>query len=194
MAPCPDGSIRYQRSWSNVKTALRDETYVRWARRWTKEITCRQTRLFFPTPTSAIAPVLLQMSRTDLGKMVQFLTGHNYLRYHLVKMAKSVDSICRLCEEAEESSWHILTECPVLEPQRRYLFFEHELQAPPRPDQVHLFISDPRVGNLLRHPDAAPPQLPRVEPVGTPPRNYDDLRRAAHELLQRRGGLQNQNP
>ena len=31
------------------------------------------------------------------------------------------DSLCRFCEENDETPWHLIYECPVFEQERRYL-------------------------------------------------------------------------
>ena len=53
---------------------------------------------------------------------VRHLTGHSFLRKHNKLIGETEHEECRLCLEDEESSWHILAECPALTRQRmRYL-------------------------------------------------------------------------
>ena len=67
--------------WCQIKAKLRAETYTNWTTRWQGEITCRQTRLILPKPSSEMSKFLLNLTRADISRMVQFITGHNYLRY-----------------------------------------------------------------------------------------------------------------
>ncbi len=44
--------------------------------------------------------------------MVQLLTGHNFLQGHKVIVQEEADPLCRSCGEDEETSHHIVAECP----------------------------------------------------------------------------------
>lgn len=89
--------------------------YFLWTSRWRELTTCRQTKLFVPIPDSNLAKVVLEYSRKELGYLIQVFTGHACLKYHLHKMGVVSDNICRLCLEEEESSYHVVYQCPALE-------------------------------------------------------------------------------
>ena len=55
-----------------------------------------------------------QLSRRDLYLLVGYLSGHHLVNYHLNKMRLSSDAECRLCKEDDESTKHILCDCPAL--------------------------------------------------------------------------------
>ncbi len=44
--------------------------------------------------------------------MVQLITGHNFLQRHKVIVQEDVDPLCRSCGEDEETSHHVVAECP----------------------------------------------------------------------------------
>lgn len=62
---------------------------------------------------------LLALSRTGARSVTALLTGHGPFRKHLVKLGVDLTStLCRFCEEEDESGWHILQECPAIWRQR----------------------------------------------------------------------------
>ena len=95
------------------------------------------------------------MNRKDLSRLVQFLTGHNKLKRHK-NLQNGVDDphSCRLCFEEEESSFHVIAECPATQTVRTRVF---ELPSPialtDPPDwtisQVVRFLKESSVGDLL---------------------------------------------
>ena len=50
--------------------------------------------------------------------MVQMITGHNRLNRHQSLMEPGISPTCRLCREEDESSWHLIGECPMLRTKR----------------------------------------------------------------------------
>ena len=46
--------------------------------------------------------------------LVQFVTGHNFLRYHQYKIGKAQSKSCRLCGVGIETSEHIVWKCATL--------------------------------------------------------------------------------
>ena len=64
------------------------------------------------------------MTREDLGKCIQFLSGHGWWQKHLSIAKLSDNPQCRLCEEegCEETPIHIFTECEALASARLALF------------------------------------------------------------------------
>ena len=45
--------------------------------------------------------------------LVQIITGQNKLNYLSHKINPNISELCRFCEEEQETSIHILSECPV---------------------------------------------------------------------------------
>ena len=139
---------------SIIKTKLRDQSRVTWARRWRQEPTCRQTRLVLPEPMPQMAKFLFKLSRHYLSMMVHFISGHNHLRYHQVLTGKTRIIECRLCGECAETAWHILRDCPALEMARLMAFLEDQSKSNPPPDRLFQFITT-NIPHLLVYPNLA---------------------------------------
>ena len=67
-------------------------------------------------------------------------------------MGKTEDANCRLCDEATETAWHLLTECPALARTRLDLFFDEEGKSPPDFHKLIEFVLNTAVEGLLRYP------------------------------------------
>ena len=106
-----------------------------------------------PTPRKDYHDYLIGQDRDNLSKMVQFLTGHNYLKYHMYLTSRATDDKCRLCMEDRETSWHLLTECPMLleaRQSRLHILLVDEL---PSPGKLRHFLFWPRLRELLDQTD-----------------------------------------
>ena len=99
---------------SMVKKMLRDHFQHVWNERWQQGVDCRQTKQWFPAVDRSKSSRYLDLDRQMLSNMVQIITGHNYLKRHESLVNDNDDSICRLCLEEEETSFHIYAECPAL--------------------------------------------------------------------------------
>ena len=108
-------------------------------------------------PDSKKSQELLKRNRSNLSRLVQFLTGHNMLKRHrnIQKGIEDPES-CRLCLEEEESSFHVIAECNAMQSYRTEIF--HTLNNLPNPpvwtiQQVEDFLKKSPVGNMLdEHP------------------------------------------
>jgi ribonuclease HI len=85
-----------------------------WQRRWNNYTEGRQSKLFWPEVNKSRSLELLKYDRRDYGMMIQVFTGHNYFNRHANVIDTTVSAECRFCFEAEESSEHLLCDCPVL--------------------------------------------------------------------------------
>ena len=133
--------------WSNaIKGAFLDK----WKDRWAGSSTARQTKLWFPKPDAKISLELKHLSRSDLGRLVQFITGHCNMNRHGNKKNPNLDPICRLCKEEEETPWHIVRECPCLISLRSSIFGLHILHLVEwTPRQLSGFLRNPTVECLM---------------------------------------------
>jgi hypothetical protein len=88
----------------------------------------RQSKYFFKTPNKQKAYNLLRTDRHTLGKAIQFITGHSFLKRHVGLLAQAKDPTltpditCRLCKKGEETPFHLVMECEELFVERRRLF------------------------------------------------------------------------
>ncbi|XP_025994761.2 uncharacterized protein LOC113004738 [Solenopsis invicta] len=82
---------------------------------WKNELRtkCRQARaLLGETPSEGLVGDIRSLSRRNARLVVQILTGHGALNYHMHRLGRSNTAECRACEEEEETSLHILCDCP----------------------------------------------------------------------------------
>ena len=121
---------------STLKAALNSE----WQARWDQNPEfCKQTKLWFKKITPMMLVFLKKGSRQELGKIIQFITGHCNLMKHQFRIGKSSESNCRLCNTTWETPWHLTTECPKLQSIREKYFHGPIL---------HTFVWSPQI--LLR--------------------------------------------
>ena len=96
----------------------------------------------------------MSLDRAGCSLLVQFLTGHNYLKYHLYVTGVSEKKDCRLCHNGTEDTWHLLTKCKPLFILRYDTFLEPDITKLLHPRGVLQFIKSTRVYNLLRPPES----------------------------------------
>ena len=96
---------------SIVRTKLRQQTRKLWNKMWQNNHPCRQTKHFFPTIDKRRAASLTMSCRLHFSAIVQFVTGHNFLKRHeaLVFAAQAemdegeaddaLDKTCSYCEK-----------------------------------------------------------------------------------------------
>ena len=127
-----------------------------WCERWKNQNEARQTKVWFPLPDNIIMKKLFNYSRNELGLLIQWITGHNRLRRHLTITKESDDNQCRMCNEEEETAWHLTGECPALWQERRNIFGETFLKQPPswNPNQLVLFLKRTKCDLLMSNQEA----------------------------------------
>ena len=125
--------------------------YNRWNREWKTYPDARQTKQWFPNTDRHKSKKILQLDKVQLGKTVQFLTGHNNLMRHRHIKDKTINPTCRMCKEAEESSLHVIAKCPKLWRTRWNIFHQHQLTDTPNWTlcQVTRFLRESPIGGLL---------------------------------------------
>ena len=129
-----------------------DAMYIKWNQRWKSSTEFRQTKLFFPEIDRKKSNTLCNLDRKSLGLMVQILTGHNRLHYHESKVnTMQEDSSCRFCQWEDETSWHLITECPAFWRSRMDIFGHSLLDENPewKVFQLFKFIKKIKMDELL---------------------------------------------
>ena len=140
---------------SHFKATVKTAVYEKWDARWKNSGSCRQTKLFFPSVRNEKrSEDMMRLDRLELGKAVQFITGHGYLNYHMNLVHKSLhgEVLCRLCEEEKEDAWHLIAVCPRLTTSRLETFSSFLLdQIPPNwsISQLTSFLNGTLIGDLL---------------------------------------------
>ena len=99
-----------------VKNTLARTTLIKWGEYWNNRPDCRQTKLWFPKPDPLRTKQVLALSRKDFGLVTRWVTGHCYLARHQSLLYNNSPT-CNLCQEEEETPWHLLWDCPAV-PQR----------------------------------------------------------------------------
>ena len=79
---------------------------------------------------------ILNISRSHLTRLISIITGFNCLSYIQFKANPTINPLCRLCGEENETFWHFVTECPRLQSYRTETF----LDTPPQQDNWRLNI------------------------------------------------------
>jgi ribonuclease HI len=104
-------------SVSTIKHTIRDRVDHYWSYMWKELDSCRQTKLFFPEVDRGRSYHLLLQPRYTWGRLVQFLSGHAFLRRHdflcFGATDESYDPMCNLCDFNElQTPEHIISVCP----------------------------------------------------------------------------------
>ncbi|KAM8718643.1 hypothetical protein ACLKA7_001367 [Drosophila subpalustris] len=73
----------------------------------------RQAKRFL-IPARNQSKRMVGLRKSDLRILTGYLTGHCSLRYHLKKLNLSETETCRFCALEQETSEHVLCECPAL--------------------------------------------------------------------------------
>ena len=71
------------------------------------------TKIFYPGPDRRVGRVVARLGRRDLTMFMHAITGHNNLNYMNSIIIPGYTSLCRFCEEEDESFQHIYEECPI---------------------------------------------------------------------------------
>ena len=125
---------------SYIKSTLKSAIFEEWQERWDEDPEfCKQTKLWYKKISPIMLPFLKKGNRIEVGKLVQFITGHCNLMKHQYRIGKAQDPNCRLCKTKWETPWHLITECQRLKSIREKYF--HGLI-------LHTFVWSPQI--LLR--------------------------------------------
>jgi hypothetical protein len=86
---------------------------------WTNVAGHRQSKLMVGKPTQSLAADVLRLSRSQIRAVTGLMTGDCNLRkhQHTVGIFKE-NPVCRLCIEVDETTFHIVLECEVLDRRR----------------------------------------------------------------------------
>jgi len=101
------------------------EVSNRWNIRWHSCPTARQAKEIWPDVDENRSSLLVKSSRNEIGTVLGMYTGHNHYNRHKFLLGETDSPLCRLCHLDEETSFHILGECPAL-CDTRYRFLGRE--------------------------------------------------------------------
>ena len=115
-------------SISYIKMIVRERVRKTWNKQWKDLESCRQTKeLIDYEPSHKHASALFKRGREGCRKIIALITGHNHFKYHVFKRMvnkfPNISSICRFCDNAPETSFHLLYDCESLECKRREFIY-----------------------------------------------------------------------
>ena len=102
------------------KKLLWDNIYKEWHNEWQLHPHCRLSKNFLPKPSRQKTRSLLHLSRSQMRRLIELITGQNNLNYIQSKIDPlNTSPLCRFCEEEDETFAHLLNECPCFISYRR---------------------------------------------------------------------------
>ena len=119
-----------------IRNELRAKVQEFWNQEWMTRVDCRQTRHFFPTIDVKLSKQIISCGRRTMSALVQFLTGHNFMRRHESIIYQGYNdpeglAYCNFCEQdLDQSSYHIFAECETFADHRQRWFGARELSLP----------------------------------------------------------------
>ena len=115
---------------AEIKNKLKEQIYTIWQKEWDAYKEGRQSKFFLKEPDIARSKEAMKLSRSEQGKLIRILTGHNALLYHRHNVEPETnDPFCRFCSEHEyETIIHIVTSCPRFAGNRRLYLQTDSLQ------------------------------------------------------------------
>ena len=145
--------------WAVVKSQIHTLYTQKWTNQWTSHNSCRQTKNFFPTPSASQSRATLKHSSRNLRLLIEAITGQNNLNYLQSKINPHTDpSLCRFCEEEDETFIHLINDCPCFLSLQRDLFAYKEIHNTLNWDPKLLlrFIHHLPILEALSHPPSEP--------------------------------------
>ncbi len=126
---------------SFLKSVMRAYLMESWEEAWRLKEPCRQTKIWLPKPNPHKGKIMVKLKRLTLGTVTRWITGHNFLRrhQHLLDPTNYRSPTCRLCYHEDETSSHLLLNCPTLDA-TRLRFFRQRRPKPPFPWEVHQLV------------------------------------------------------
>jgi ribonuclease HI len=121
--------LNINKSIEAVKTQCMNNLLLKHKNHWNTSRGSIITKRFIPNVSEKFSLQLLNLKRIEIRTIIGLLTGHCLLKKHGQRLKLYSDSICRLCEEEEEDSIHILCECVALADLRNK-FFNQEYVEP----------------------------------------------------------------
>jgi ribonuclease HI len=113
-----------EKPFSRIKTEIKEAINLEWARRWQTDPMCRMTKEFFSVPNKSKSKMILRHGKSTVSRLIQIITGHNFLSYYQSKIDKGINPMCRQCGEENETFYHLLVHCDAFEGVRRSIFMD----------------------------------------------------------------------
>ena len=145
------GTITVKPSRTILSSEIDTKIRKMWSDRWQNGKDARQTRLFFPDIDLKKSRELRKLTRENLSKAIRAITGHDFRRRHESLVSGVNLGNCRFCDQQEESSFHVVNQCPRLA-WKRMEIFKTQLGATSNPGwqvrQLVAFLSYPSISEM----------------------------------------------
>ena len=135
--------------WLTIRRRARDGAEQDWMGRWEHGRDCRQAREMIPRIDHELTRWVLSLSRPEASKVVQLLTGHNWLLYHRARIKRLSDNLCRLCGITLETSAHMVWFCP--DPALTRIRSNMAVVPGTRPSTAALLAIAKRISHLMKY-------------------------------------------
>ena len=93
-----------------------------WEEEWVNSKQANHAKSFYRGPNPTKARFVYKLARLELGRFVRVITGHNNLNFFQEKLGLTGSSLCRFCENGDETITHLLSVCPRFVNSQRELF------------------------------------------------------------------------
>ena len=111
-------------SKAEAKSHIKERVRGLWKTQWQAQSEYRMTKQFLTQPNKQAGIRAVNLSKSSLSRLIQIVTGHNFLSYFQYKLDPTVNPLCRMCGEENETFYHLVSCCPALECRRREIFLD----------------------------------------------------------------------
>ena len=111
--------IRTNTTSAETKKLISEFLYHKWREKWRALKKCRMTKIFYTGPDRRVGARVARLGREQMSIFIQAITGHNNLNYMNSLIIPNYTSLCRLCEEEDETFEHMYEDCPALWAERK---------------------------------------------------------------------------
>ena len=133
-----------------IKSIIRAWGSRQWQSFWRELLPqCRQTKIWLPDVHRSIIREMPNVSRVELGLMIQFVTGHCYLLKHRSLLEQGLAYECRLCLEEDEDPMHLWCECPAIDSEQRKIGLINKTPANWLPGNLSRFLQIPPIVEIM---------------------------------------------
>ena len=155
-AAARQGAENLENNIQKINTPLPGETTKqeidKAIRKWQTASHYKHTKHFYSGPDKAKAKKILNISRSHLTRLISIITGFNCLSYIQFKANPTINPLCRLCGEDNETFWHFITDCPRLQLFRNDTFLDNIPQQDNwKLKQIMQFSTYPTIYNLMSY-------------------------------------------
>ena len=98
-----------------IRKNIRKFSISNWKQYWSSRPDCRQTKLWLPEPNFKHSKDILILSRTELGLLTRWITGHCYLARHQ-SLIHFNSPECNLCQQGKKPHGISSGSAPILSP------------------------------------------------------------------------------